>query len=126
MRTVLATTALVAAATAVTAAPFDPSFEFRLAARSQADQQLASRSLVTDAGQFAQKSYDYVVVGAGTAGLALAARLSENGQHTVGVLEAGPTGFGDPLIDIPGQFGADLATKYGEFECGVQSSHPVV
>lgn len=34
-------------------------------------------------------SYDYVVVGGGTAGLALAARLAENTSVTVAVIEAG-------------------------------------
>lgn len=35
------------------------------------------------------QSYDYVIVGGGTAGLALAARLAENTSHTVAVIEAG-------------------------------------
>lgn len=34
-------------------------------------------------------TYDYVVVGGGTAGLAIAARLAENTSNTVAVIEAG-------------------------------------
>ncbi|ETN44713.1 uncharacterized protein HMPREF1541_10383 [Cyphellophora europaea CBS 101466] len=34
-------------------------------------------------------SYDYVIVGGGTSGLAMAARLAENGSYTVAVIEAG-------------------------------------
>ncbi|SPO38680.1 related to Glucose oxidase [Pseudozyma flocculosa] len=83
-----------------------------LANRANLDAQLASRSISGDAATFASQSYDYVVVGAGTAGLAVAARLSENGKYTVGVLEAGGSGFGVGIIDTPGQFGADLNTIY--------------
>lgn len=40
-----------------------------------------------------------------TAGLTLAARLTEDPSVTVAVLEAGEHNIGEPLIDVPGQFG---------------------
>ncbi|CAE6364331.1 unnamed protein product [Rhizoctonia solani] len=63
------------------------------------------RSLTTDGASFASQTYDYVVVGGGTAGLALAARLAENSSVTVGVIEAGQYIVDDPLIDTPQLFG---------------------
>ncbi|MEM9146540.1 MAG: choline dehydrogenase [Pseudomonadota bacterium] len=44
---------------------------------------------------------DFVIVGAGSAGCAMAARLSEDGVHSVLVLEHGGTDWG-PLIQMPG------------------------
>ena len=46
---------------------------------------------------------DYVIVGAGSAGCALADRLSEDGRHSVLVLEYGGSDFG-PLIQMPAAF----------------------
>ena len=43
---------------------------------------------------------DFVIIGSGSAGGALAARLSEDGRHSVIVLEFGGTDFG-PLIQMP-------------------------
>lgn len=47
-----------------------------------------------------QEEYDYVVVGAGTAGSVVAGRLSEQGRYRVCVLEAGPRDT-NPFIHIP-------------------------
>lgn len=114
MRSFVVATAAAAiySAVSVEAAPADPAQEIKLEMRGHHDRVVAQRSLVSDPSAFASKSYDYVVVGAGTAGLAVAARLSQNGKYSVGVLESGPSGFGDPINDIPGQFGANLNTKY--------------
>lgn len=56
---------------------------------SQGAQDIRSRGIVTDV---TKKSYDFVVVGGGLAGLVLGARLSEDANHTVLVLESGGTG----------------------------------
>lgn len=70
------------------------------------------RAAKMDAKTFANTEFTHLIVGGGTAGLALAGRLSEVQSYTVGVLEAGPSGVGDPINDIPGMFGANLASKY--------------
>ncbi|MEL7344548.1 MAG: GMC family oxidoreductase N-terminal domain-containing protein [Pseudomonadota bacterium] len=44
--------------------------------------------------------FDFVIVGAGSAGCALANRLSENGKYTVALLEAGPKDT-NPWIHVP-------------------------
>ncbi|KAH8592378.1 aryl-alcohol dehydrogenase [Bisporella sp. PMI_857] len=63
--------------------------------------------LVDSPGQFASKRYDYVIVGGGTAGLVLAARLTEDPDVSVGVIEAGKNHLADPTVLVPGMiFGA--------------------
>jgi choline dehydrogenase len=49
------------------------------------------------------ESFDYVIVGAGSAGSVLASRLSEDEKSTVCVLEAGPSDW-HPFIHIPAGF----------------------
>ncbi len=53
---------------------------------------------------FTSRSYDYVICGGGTAGLVVAARLTEDPDVTVAVLEAGKNRLDDLLVDCPGMF----------------------
>lgn len=49
------------------------------------------------------ETFDYVVVGAGSAGCVVASRLSEDGKYSVCLLEAGPSDW-HPYIHIPAGF----------------------
>ncbi|KAI0231266.1 Choline dehydrogenase, mitochondrial [Lamellibrachia satsuma] len=50
----------------------------------------------------ADPSYDYIIVGAGTAGCVLAARLTEDAHSSVLLIEAGGEELGERALDVPG------------------------
>ncbi|OAD02531.1 GMC oxidoreductase, partial [Mucor lusitanicus CBS 277.49] len=55
--------------------------------------------------------YDYVIVGGGVAGLALASRISENKDVTVAVLESGPNAEDQFVVYAPGMYGQAVGTE---------------
>lgn len=56
-------------------------------------------------------SFDYVIVGGGLAGLVLAARLSEDANIEVLVIEAGEDQTADPRVTIPGMWPTLIRTE---------------
>ncbi|MCJ1266941.1 hypothetical protein MMC22_006826 [Lobaria immixta] len=71
---------------------------------------------------FLDHRFTHLIIGGGTAGLVVAARISENPDLTVGVLEAGPAAFDERRINVPGRFGESLGSEYDwKFETVAQS-----
>ncbi|KAJ7150794.1 alcohol oxidase [Mycena filopes] len=59
-------------------------------------------------------SFDYVIIGGGTAGLALAARLAEDKNVSVCVLEAGKDHSTTEDVKIPGKYMANIGKEWDE------------
>ena len=67
-------------------------------------------------------AYDIVIIGGGTAGLIVAARLSEDPGLQVAVLESGEDDSSNPNLQTPG---LHASLRNGPLDWGFKSTYPV-
>jgi choline dehydrogenase-like flavoprotein len=63
-----------------------------------------SKSALCTVDEFLAHSYDYLIIGGGLVGLLVAARLTEDPNITVGVLEGGENRLDDKNVLTPSLF----------------------
>lgn len=103
---------LAALACACASTAFASPISLDFTKRAEQDAHLVARSLQTDPVSFSKTNFTHLVIGGGTAGVAVAVRLSEVASNVVGIIEAGSDGSSNPINYIPGYFGANLGTVY--------------
>ncbi|KAJ8508967.1 hypothetical protein ONZ45_g8799 [Pleurotus djamor] len=77
---------------------------------------------IITAEDVAGQTFDYIIAGGGTAGLVVAARLSEDPTVTVLVIEAGPANLNDEMIRIPAQYGAHFGKP--SYDWNLETGNP--
>lgn len=81
-----------------------PFFRFPLYGLTATLLQLTMETKLASVGDISNKTFDYVIIGGGTAGCVVAGRLSEDANVSVLVLEAGPPHLDEPILRKPGAF----------------------
>jgi choline dehydrogenase len=80
-------------------------------ALASADRALAQAATRGPARRRGDDTYDYIVVGAGSAGCVIAARLSENPACRVLLIEAGGTDIAQPALESPALWTSNFGTR---------------